>query len=1113
MFSNSTESLNMNISSSQQYSMINISSTRTISSTITQFHTVGNMVNSSEIATPSQSYLTSQMKKSSNQYNNLSSFLNSSHSMSYVTDYPSSKGFLSLSTQTVQNSTLLLLISPSKSWRTQDRSTTIVQTDNLSKSETPSSTKTVDNSTSSSSTGPWQSISSVVIDASMNLTTKLSLMTKTMEYQSTFSSISRMFEISSTLSSKLMDINSTQRIVGPMMNSTKSSQGNLIATNTTDVKSNSLSGQQLYSSSKINLIISSSYANLEKSSLLQNMSTIQALTSYRRNISNSTAQYPSPVGYMSESLSIISIDTTRHYTSNVSPGIHSSSTIKIVNGSSHNILSSLTTTKTTDVPIVSSSADQLQPENSSTWNQDSYITPSPSHSYEHTTASRIFSINTFNISRNTTNTFLSQVSFHNNSIVSTAQITSSYQFKPITYTNNHTYSSTVMELNNISSMFTTSLGERTLNITSSSIYLTSTIVNTQEMKTTQVTNYTRKGVMSSSRNSTYLNTLSYRLQILNSTVSPNVTYRSTSIFNSSDIRPSIVQSSTTQHVDSTEAVNSTRIIIFPTTTIIANSTMSVAKNSSTYLSTVETSNISISPTAVYGFPSVLNTSSYLITSTEIPSNVSSASSVYSFFNTSSSRTKKNTTSTLVLEPKTSSVNLSYIPTLTSSFKQSYYLSSLFTTNQTRMITTSSVSLGLRKSSVNTSYVSQLTLPSTMIKNYSSFSNINQTKTVSTFATSMFTKSSIIFGLKNSSTYKDIQSSSSKNISSIYITGNKTITRTPSLSNMNKTYVKIIIPTLIYSNNASINSSDISSTRNIPTSIVYPTSTVSNTSMIVPFPTSPVLSSQMSTPIFNSSSLRFFPTSSIQNVSKSTVYANKTRLVSNSLKIVHSVNISSTSTMSVTRSTLSILILPSSIVSNTAGTSTNITLNRTVTSSQTTQMKMINSSIPTLKTFKVSSTITKAVNSSSPTPSASLTVFPSTYSDSKNHSIIATKTQESNQKISSSFFTNVTTLASTVSIHLINSNTMKLNTTSLMSIISTKLVTARIISSSKGIQPTTVLFSSPISSTVSIPIPLSKQRIISCNATITNRVYTNQLSNRSSQEYIELAKEVKTSVSC
>ena len=181
------------------------------------------------------------------------------------------------------------------------------------------------------------------------------------------------------------------------------------------------------------------------------------------------------------------------------------------------------------------------------------------------------------------------------------------------------------------------------------------------------------------------------------------------------------------------------------------------------------------------------------------------------------------------------------------------------------------------------------------------------------------------------------------------------------------------------------------------------------------------------------------------------------------------------------------------------------------SSQTSPKESINSSYQTLETGKSFSTVAKAVNSSSITPSFNLTVMPSTYSDNKNHSIIVTKTKASSQKISSSFSTNVTILASTFSVHSINSNTLRINATHLTSIISTTLLTARTISSSNAIQPTRVMSSTPVSSTVRLPIALAKERIVSCNATITNRVYTNQLSNSSSQEYIELAKEVKSTV--
>jgi hypothetical protein len=57
-----------------------------------------------------------------------------------------------------------------------------------------------------------------------------------------------------------------------------------------------------------------------------------------------------------------------------------------------------------------------------------------------------------------------------------------------------------------------------------------------------------------------------------------------------------------------------------------------------------------------------------------------------------------------------------------------------------------------------------------------------------------------------------------------------------------------------------------------------------------------------------------------------------------------------------------------------------------------------------------------------------------------------------------------------------------------------------------------LSSTPVTSTVTLHIASSKQRIVSGNLTIINRVYTSRLSNSSSKEYIEMAKEVNSSVS-
>ena len=93
-----------------------------------------------------------------------------------------------------------------------------------------------------------------------------------------------------------------------------------------------------------------------------------------------------------------------------------------------------------------------------------------------------------------------------------------------------------------------------------------------------------------------------------------------------------------------------------------------------------------------------------------------------------------------------------------------------------------------------------------------------------------------------------------------------------------------------------------------------------------------------------------------------------------------------------------------------------------------------------------------------------------------------------------------------SLHTINASTTKTKRTNLTSIISTTLQITR-ESSTKVIQSTSVVSSVLAASTASPPVAFSKQRIVAINMTISNKVYTNQLSNKSSKEYTELAREV------
>ena len=279
----------------------------------------------------------------------------------------------------------------------------------------------------------------------------------------------------------------------------------------------------------------------------------------------------------------------------------------------------------------------------------------------------------------------------------------------------------------------------------------------------------------------------------------------------------------------------------------------------------------------------------------------------------------------------------------------------------------------------------------------------------------------------------------------------------------------------------------------------------------------VLPPEVSTSMINSSLVTIVPPSLTQNyslhftsnVSKSTIDANTTHLLTPSSKHVYSSNDSNRSTVFVLESSPSILISVSSTISDntTASSSRNVTSSRStwnISSSQASQLASIKPSSLSLTTLTVSSILTGTVNTSSSAPSVNSTLLPSTHSGSKNYSITPTKIQDSNQTMRSSFPTNVTKL----SLHVFNSSTIDISRGNLTSIISTTLVTIRNIST-KAIQPTTVLSSTPVTSTVR---PTAEQRIMSCNVTIVNRVYTRELSNSSSKEYIEMAKEVKSSVS-
>ncbi len=383
---------------------------------------------------------------------------------------------------------------------------------------------------------------------------------------------------------------------------------------------------------------------------------------------------------------------------------------------------------------------------------------------------------------------------------------------------------------------------------------------------------------------------------------------------------------------------------------------------------------------------------------------------------------------------------------------------------------------------------------------------------------------MFFGVRNSSIYQDssatAQRSTLANIpTSTPIAGNETATFTIPLVTTNSTDIKTVIPTLSVSTIPTVTSSTTNASST--TASIHPMRTNSSVHTIFMsatlHSTLSVLPPKISTSMINSSLVRIVPPSLTQNyslhftsnVSKSTIDANTTHLLTPSSKHVYSSNDSNRSTVFVPESSPSILISVWSTLSDNTTASSSLTattsrLTQNISSSQASQLASTKPSSSSLTTLTVSSILTGAVNTSLSAPSVNSTLLPSTHSVSKNYSIAPTKIQYSNQTIRSSFPTNVTKL----SLHVINSSTMDISRGNLTSIISTTLVTIRNIST-KAIQPTTVLSSTPVTSTVR---PTAEQRIMSCNVTIVNRVYTRELSNSSSKEYIEMAKEVKSSVS-
>ncbi|XP_028392165.1 putative GPI-anchored protein pfl2 [Dendronephthya gigantea] len=200
------------------------------------------------------------------------------------------------------------------------------------------------------------------------------------------------------------------------------------------------------------------------------------------------------------------------------------------------------------------------------------------------------------------------------------------------------------------------------------------------------------------------------------------------------------------------------------------------------------------------------------------------------------------------------------------------------------------------------------------------------------------------------------------------------------------------------------------------------------------------------------------------------------------------------------------------------THTELHINQTISSSKSTlapsfsRTQSLNSSTPTvpLHTMSTSSIPTGMANSSSQASSISTTALSSTHSDNATYSTTVRATERAIQTTQSSnnFSTNSTTTSSlTFSSLIINASTAETKRTNLTSINSTTLQIIK-ESSTKVIKPTSVVSSVLASSTASPPIASSEKRIVALNVTIVNKVYTSPLANKSSEEYIKLAKEVK-----
>ena len=379
-----------------------------------------------------------------------------------------------------------------------------------------------------------------------------------------------------------------------------------------------------------------------------------------------------------------------------------------------------------------------------------------------------------------------------------------------------------------------------------------------------------------------------------------------------------------------------------------------------------------------------------------------------------------------------------------------------------IIIASSLTLGMTNSTENIFY----TPFSTMIKSFSFLSNVTQAHGISNFAPSLF-KSSSFSGQKISSIDKNDSSTGVlKNMSSTSNIDNETMKHTaPFRMSVKKT----IMIRSISSDSTNLNGTS-STIRNLSTSI-YPLLAQTSASLIKEtfLSGSPVLQS---------------------TVRNTTVHLNKTRFFGYSSETVDSVNISS------------YRIIPIRVTSSTIGYSASYVFNNNITSSQASKMKNNNSTASSLISLTKFSSMTGEANSS-PT-------FSNTHYESKNYSSTVIKTSEDlNQTISFAFRTTATISSFKISPH--NSSAIENDKYMVTSIISTPLINTGYIST-KAIKPSSVLSNTPISSTVNIPVALSKQRVVSCNATIMNREYTNPLSDSSSNEYEELATELKSSVS-